>query len=174
MKNRLKLRSQIEEAWDECVREDYKRQRINSQRSLQASLWASLNQRLPAKTRCIFIEPALKAAKSGTKFPGIVICNSDQVIGIIDLKYTPRSKPSWKKDLATFEWIGKNFGELTVSNKKNLGKGEEDCEYTLADDLVYVWAGIHQPWDDHLKKHIAKECKKCFMELHLETKDDVE
>jgi len=43
MSRRTVLRSQLTTAWREAIEEDYRSQRINSERSLQASLWSRLN-----------------------------------------------------------------------------------------------------------------------------------
>src|SRR5690606_13711830 len=83
---------------------------INSERSLQASLWARLNKILPRTNRRMFIELGLSI--SGTnhqvRYPDIVICHSRSVIGISELKYLPRTRPAWQKDIATFRWIVEN------------------------------------------------------------------
>ena len=60
MNRRTLLRAQLAQAWKECIDFDYRRQRINSERSLQASFWEKLNSCLPAETRRLFIEPTMK------------------------------------------------------------------------------------------------------------------
>src|SRR5574339_1190948 len=101
MTNRSKLRQQITEAWCKSIKVDYTAQRINSERSLQASVWANLNAILPSSTRRMFIEACMsvQGSERQVRFPDIVICNTREVIGIIELKYQPRGKPSWQKDL---------------------------------------------------------------------------
>jgi hypothetical protein len=173
MKNRTMLRTQIDEAWLACIAEDYNRQRINSERSLQASFWSQLNKRLHTETRRMFIEPGMKS-ESDTRYPDIVICNTEKVIAIIELKYTPRAIPNWQSDLETFDWVVKHLGEITVSNKRFRGAAVDDHEYKLADDLVFVWAGIHMPSEERLGSHIAEDSALPFMELHHQTNVDVE
>src|SRR5690606_9892641 len=81
MSNRELLRSQITEAWSRCLAEDYAAQRINSERSLQASLWSRLNEILPRSSRRMFIEPGLSiiGAARQLRYPDIVICNTREV-----------------------------------------------------------------------------------------------
>ena len=100
VKRRL-LKAQILEAWSECITGDYARQRINSERSLQASLWSELNDRLDERTRRMFIEPRLSCETEKSprrdntvRYPDLVVCNTRSVIGIIELKYRPRAKPA--------------------------------------------------------------------------------
>jgi hypothetical protein len=60
------------------------------------------NQILPAN-RLMFIEPRIVIATGGGQvvvLPNIVICNSRQVIGVIELKYAPRARPRYNKDIA--------------------------------------------------------------------------
>lgn len=173
MKNRTALRTQIDEAWLACIAEDYNRQRINSERSLQASFWSQLNHRLHAETRRMFIEPGMKSGTDGTRFPDIVICNTEKVIAIIELKYTPRAIPNWKEDLGTFDWIHAHR-DISISNKRFRGAAVDEREYPLDPDLVFVWAGIHLPSEERLGMHISEALALHFMELHHQTNVDVE
>jgi len=63
MKQRKYIQELIVDAWSDTVAHDYCRQRINSERSLQASFWSQINMRLP-KNRRLFIEPPMKVEKS--------------------------------------------------------------------------------------------------------------
>jgi hypothetical protein len=94
MKHRSFIRSRIISAWRQCIEDDYCNQRINSERSLQASFWSHINASLP-KTRRLFIEPSLTIrGRSGVKriIPDIVICNTREVISVVELKYLPRAQ----------------------------------------------------------------------------------
>ncbi len=55
------------------------------------------------------------------KFPDIVVCNTRQIIGIVELKYQPRVRPSWRKDIGTFDWIDKHKDKISVSNVRFQG-----------------------------------------------------
>ena len=92
MKQRALLKSQIIEAWHQCINNDYRLQRINSERSLQAAFWSQLNS-IFSENRRMFIEPGLVFENDGENnklIPDLVICNKKEVIGIIELKYLPR------------------------------------------------------------------------------------
>lgn len=89
MANRALPKKQVREAWRQSITIDYALQRINSERSLQASLWSNLNAQLAPRSRRMFIEPCMSASGSTKQlqYPDLVICNSREVIGIIELKY---------------------------------------------------------------------------------------
>jgi hypothetical protein len=172
MSSRRLLRRHITDAWHQSITTDYAAQRINSERSLQASVWANLNARLPTKTRRMFIEPRMSVPGSvkQSRFPDIVICNTYKVIGIIELKYQPRVKPSWAKDLATFHWITEKRKYITVSNVRFRGIGVDSRSYPLAENVLYVWAGVHAACELDLTAYVAPAVSSCFLELHAETR----
>lgn len=171
MSNRSLLRRQIRQAWEQGLADDYASQRINSERSLQASLWARLNEILPRTNRRIFIEPGLSISGRDrqVRYPDIVICNSRSVIGIIELKYLPRTRPAWQKDIATFRWIVENKATLFVSNARFRGVNADARVYPLADDVLYVWAGVHAAADIDLQTLAGPEFRSCFLALHAQT-----
>ena len=171
MSTRPLLRRQITEAWRQSIATDYTAQRINSERSLQASVWAQLNALLPSGTRRMFIEPCMSVPGSGrqVRFPDIVICNTREVIGIVELKYQPRGKPSWSKDLATFHWVTENTARISISNARFRGVGTDSRSYPLSKTILYVWAGVHAACDLDLRTHISPAVSQCFLALHAET-----
>ena len=159
MNRRALLRKHFLDAWKSCINEDYRQQRINSERSLQASLWSRLNSKLPPKNRRMFIEPCLqiKANKESVKkHPDLVICNTNtrEVICIVELKYQPRVKPDWKKDIDTFKWIIVNRDKLFVSNTRFRGLETDNKTYQLSKDILFVWAGIHTEFGIKLKEKL--------------------
>jgi hypothetical protein len=175
MTNRALLRSQIQDAWQQTVETCYRRQRINSERSLQAALWSKLDLILPPDTRRMFIEPrmhvpGLTSAEGGaTRFPDLVVCNTKEVIGIIELKYGPRVLPDWEKDLATFKWIAEQRGSITVCNSRYRGEEVDGRPYPLSDEVLFVWAGIHASSNSDLAEHVEPSLRSMFMELHEHT-----
>ena len=170
------LRAQIRKAWSECIAVDYARQRINSERSLQASLWSKLNDRLDERTRRMFIEPRLSCETEKSpcrdktaRYPDLVVCNTRSVIGIIELKYRPKAKPRWGKDIETMEWVAVNRKKLSVQNKRYSGVEVDSRIYPLSPNVLFVWAGIHAKADVVVSEHISERLQGCFLELHAET-----
>ena len=163
------LRKQLFEAWSESIDKDYACQRINSERSLQASLWSKLNARLDPQTRRMFIEPGLKIEQekqkhgSQIRYPDLVVCNTRVVIGIIEIKYRPRTKPVWKKDVASLEWIASNRDAIRVRNSRFRGIEADGRSYPLAANILFVWAGIHAKSDVILRDLLPSNSGTLFL-----------
>ena len=175
MTRRNLLRSQLTKAWKESINGAYKQQRINSERSLQASIWSELNKLFSDIPRRMFIEPSLSIHEKNSnganarkhRIPDLVICNSVEIIGIVEMKYQPRGKPDYKKDLETLEWIADHAESLTVSNARYRGKETDAKPYKLSKSVVYVWAGVHS--DATVSLPIPEKIKYNFLELHAVT-----
>jgi hypothetical protein len=171
MASRALLRSQITEAWRLAMTKDYAAERINSERSLQAALWSRLNktlaERLPPKSHRIFIEPRMTVAGK-LLYPDIVICNTRQVVGIIELKYKPRTRAGWREDLNKFRAIADCKSLITVSHDRYRGAGSRAQPYSLAKTVLYVWAGVHAESALELAEHAGKLAPN-FLALHAET-----
>jgi hypothetical protein len=170
MASRALLRSQIVKAWCQVIRKDYGAGRINSERSLQAAFWSRLNRTLPPTTRRLFIEPKM-AVMTATRYPDIVICNTRQVIGIIELKYKPRTRAGWRKDLDKFRAIADCKTAIAISHDRYRGAAQREQPYTLASTVLYVWAGIHAESGLDLTGY-AGNLAPNFLALHAETVDD--
>jgi hypothetical protein len=171
MASRALLRSQIVRAWRLTIIEDY--EFINSERSLQAALWSRLNkalaEKLPPKSRRLFIEPKI-TVKRKNFHPDIVICNTRQVIGIIELKFKPRAAASWRNDLKKFRAIAGCKTRIAISHDRYRGIARRNKPYTLAKTVLYVWAGVHAESDFDLAGY-AGTLAPNFMALHAETVD---
>jgi len=172
---RRPLKNIIIEAWRGSIERDYLTQRINSERSLQASFWSHLNALLP-ETRRIFIEPSIKI-KVGRRvrqiYPDIVICNTRQVISIIELKYLPRVKPSYKKDIENLALISENRNQITLAHSRFSGVRKGRKEYSLSKTILFVWAGIHARSREEILRLYSEPYESLagsFIQLHAETR----
>ena len=167
------LQELLAQAWKNAITGDYHRQRINSERSLQASLWSKLNDLLSVEYR-MFIEPRLKAkeglVKPESRLPDIAICNAEEVVAFLEIKYLPRAKPKWQKDLKTFEWINRHKDQLKVQNVRYRGVVKDDRLYKISEGVLFVWAGVHASAGLDLRPYIEPSLSKRFFELHAETK----
>ncbi len=177
MRGRAPLKRQIHSAWQQCIEEDYTRQRINSERSLQASFWAQLNRRLGANRR-LFIEPRIEVRKQGLVkrlYPDIVICNTQRVIAVIELKYLPRARPRIKKDLESLALISKHRSSLSISNIRYKGPSADSRDYGFSNKVVFVWAGVHKEIDPDRERALSAgipDLENCLLRLHAVTQDD--
>ena len=174
MKHRNLIKSQIIKAWEKSINTDYCSQRINSERSLQAAFWSHLNPLL-SKNRRLFIEPrmTIQTPKGKKKiYPDIVVCNTKQVISVIELKYLPRTNPSYERDIKKLALIAKNRKQISIANVRFRGTEKDSRQYTLSSSILFVWAGIHKQLKQTNKILYSKGYKsleKCYLQLHAET-----
>jgi len=174
MKQRSFIRSKIIDAWQRCIEDDYCNQRINSERSLQASFWSHLNASLP-KTRRLFIEPSLMVrSRSGVQriIPDIVVCNTKEVISVVELKYLPRTQPRYKKDIESLSTIAKNRKRLSITNDRFKGSEQDATVYSLSENVLFVWAGVHAHERSNagaLYSEGYPSLEGCFLQLHAVT-----
>ena len=174
MKGRGLIKNQIIDSWIECVSTDYAGQRINSERSLQASLWSQLNARLN-KNRRLFIEPCILVERNGLKrkiIPDIVVCSTREVISIIELKYKPKATPQYRKDIQSLEFIAHNRKSISIANDRYSGPRGEAKVYQLSDKILFVWAGIHRKSNKSGESVFSAGfpgLAGCFLQLHAVT-----
>jgi hypothetical protein len=174
MKKRNLIKSQIIKAWEKSINIDYSNQRINSERSLQAAFWSHLNH-LISKNRRLFIEPCMTiSTKKGKKkiYPDIVVCNTKQVISVIELKYLPRTNPKYTSDIKKLAMIAKNRRIISIANVRFRGTEKDSREYTLSKNILFVWAGIHTEQNQNnntLYSNGYKSLENCYLQLHAET-----
>jgi hypothetical protein len=144
MTRRHLLRKHLFTAWHTTITNQYCDRLINSERGLQVFFCAALLQQFEKGKvmRRIFVEPRIsRESAPGVLYPDIVLCNSRQIIGVVELKYVPRGLPKYAKDLRTSRNIAKVDG-ITLSNDRYRGI-ERNRFYTLASDAVLCWAGVY-------------------------------
>ncbi|WP_108371315.1 hypothetical protein [Limnohabitans sp. T6-5] len=143
MNKRNLLRCNLEATWTNTIQLYYNSQLINSEHSLQVYFCMELLKQFQSKNlqRRIFIEPNIQTS-CGIRFPDVVICNSQEIICIVELKYAPRGRPSIGKDLETLSFSTSEPFE--IKNERYHGPSREDLKkYTVADDAIICWAGIY-------------------------------
>ena len=179
---RKPLRDRLTSAWTDVADTDYGKQRIkqriNSERSLQAALWARLNERLPDHQR-MFIEPRFSIAFDDSRcIPDIVVCSKRRIIAVIEIKYQPRAQPSYRKDVRSLALLARHGDSLTLSNSRFSGPAVDGTVYTFSTNTLFVWAGFHRPSRlgtyaglPHLSDGYDALSGR-FMQLHAETSLD--
>ena len=105
MANRNMLRNQIIEAWTLTMAEAYPLQLVNSERGLQVHFCHRLLEQFHGLQRRLFIEPTFSADDGSVRCPDVVVCNNGKIIGVIELKYRPRTTPGLSKDIETLNWF---------------------------------------------------------------------
>ncbi len=186
---RRRLRSQLVESWKTVLEKQYAFQWINSERSLQAYFATSLDEVLRSTQKAatklqrrLFIEPTIRIGKGKKVYeckPDIVVCNKDKIIAVIELKYQPKSKPTYQDDIKNLELLKKDVEQnklLNISNSRYRGPATDSTTYSFAEDTLFVWAGIYNPekHSDNTLKNTSlisgnSKLQGCFLTLHAET-----
>ncbi len=119
MSKRNLIRNQIRQAWDLTIDDEYEKVLINSERGLQTYFCMHLLNIFKDEgvQRRIFIEPNLKIGEM-IRYPDLVVCNTREVIAVIELKYTPRALPRTAKDFETLRWVSEADGEAIIANER--------------------------------------------------------
>lgn len=146
MPSRSLLRNQLLRAWHETINGEYSKQLINSERGLQVYFCNHLLNEFKQSgvDRRLFIEPSVSTPADGQAlYPDIVICNSRIIIGVVEIKYQPRVRPRYAKDLNTLAWVLDNANEIHLSNDRYRGERETSSQYRLAPDAVLCWGGVY-------------------------------
>jgi hypothetical protein len=174
MSRRLLLRRQLHAAWRRTIEGPYARAELNSERGLQVFFCHHLLEEFHAAgvERRLFIEPRiLGEAPASARQPDIVIANRRHVIGVVELKYVPRGRPSVAKDLRTLAWCVENRDAIRIRNERFLGLRRSERPYTLSPDPVLCWAGVHRERGLALVARAAVAVRPHFLELHAVTSD---
>ena len=177
MQGRTLLRRHLKEAWRHTITGRYCARQINSERGLQAFLVADLLALFERDNvlRSVFIEPAIRAgADAIQRKPDILICDSKQIIGVVELKYQPRMMANTTKDLETLSWMAEHPTGIHLQNTRYRGPARAGREYGLATNAVLCWAGVHRGIAAPLSDKIPRELRQHFMELHAITHADRE
>ncbi len=149
MAARLMLRMHLEEAWRRTIAQEYAGQLINSEKGLQVFFCKHLLDCFKSDkvSRRLFIEPRVSMPGSDdpkyARHPDIVICHTRKIIGIVEIKYLPRTRAKFKKDLLTLDWLLEGQVDVALSNDRYRGPRAVHKGYSLAGDAVYCWAGVH-------------------------------
>ncbi len=172
---RALLRQHISAAWRSTIESVYTEQLINSERGLQVHFCSRLltefaNDDVP---RRLFVEPSFRDPEGKVRSPDIVICQTQHIIGVIELKYQPRVQPSYEKDIGTLKWFAGCASDLEVSNDRYLGvETSASKKYSLAPDAILCWAGVYKGPPVDLEAE-SKVLGKRFFCLHAVTSPDV-
>lgn len=144
--NRNLLRRQLKQAWRDTMSGPYLDQAINSERALQVHLAARLLNAFEEEdlNRQLFVEPKVSVNDGKNRVhPDILVCNSREVIGIVELKYQPRTRPSYTKDFQSLESLHREGDQIEVVNGRYSGPNRGGKRFAIAGDPLFVWAGVY-------------------------------
>jgi len=144
MSTRALLRSQLRSAWLRTIRGPYSDRLINSERGLQVHFCIALLEEFEASAvrRRLFVEPMILFPDATKRYPDLLICNANRVIGVVEFKYTPRARPSVGKDLNTLHRLASLGKSVVLANDRFRGIAEGK-QYSVAPDAVLCWAAVY-------------------------------
>lgn len=170
MPGRSLLKRHIRTAWRKTLQEDYPRRLINSERGLQVHFCHHLLAGLDGSSRRLFVEPCFVADDGTQRMPDLVICNSKRIIGVVELKFQPRSAAPFRKDLDTLRWFASTPDAVRIANSRYRGEYESSLPaYALAPDALLCWAGVYAGTRVDIEPQ-AVDLGRRFMALHAITR----
>lgn len=173
MQPRSPLRSQIQTAWHQTIKEEYNKQLINSERGLQVYFCKRLMDQFQEAGMCrrLFIEPRINISTGDSpRYPDIVICNTRNIIGVVEIKYAPRARPDYEKDLETLDLLLQHGSAITLSNDRYRGELEVHRSFSLAPDPVLCWAGVYAYPEQSIQHQMGLAINHHVMALHALTR----
>lgn len=178
MPRRSKIGNQLIEAWSRTVENDYCAGHVNSERGLQALLFANLKSVLADDgiKRHLFVEPTVRLSDGSIVRPDMMICNAREVICVLELKYVPRGKADTSKDMNSISSIARASG-LSVALERYRGPELPPLSFDISRTVLFAWAGIHcgdsepAPEWEHpaFKEHYFLEMHAVTSEGHVPT-----
>ena len=108
-------------------------------------MWSKLNHHLGSNWR-LFIEPPITVLADGRKKtlrPDIVVGDTRQIIAVIELKYLPRTRPRYEKDIRSLGLIADNKRLAKIRHDRFRGPQTAAVEYSASASTLFVWAGVH-------------------------------
>lgn len=118
----------------------------------------------------IFVEPSVQVLNSSIyKKPDLLICNQRQIIGMVELKYAPRGRATYAKDLETLAHLSEHRLKFEISNQRYLGPKKLGKPFTLASNAVLCWAGVYSGAKISNEAFSRAESRQDFLALHALT-----
>jgi len=174
MNQRAALRGDLKAAWKSVIQCKYDKQQIDSEASLQVHFAAALLDRFKceSRTRRIFVEPTIQIESPRIyKKPDLLICNRQSIIGIIEIKFVPRGRARYQKDLETLDLLIENRLKFAIANERYLGPHKVTKRYSLAQDAVLCWAAVYSGSLIDNPAFRSAEERQDFLALHALTSD---
>lgn len=175
MSDRNLLRNQLIKAWQSTIDDQYASQLINSERGLQVYFCHALMKEFKedglAEARRLFIEPAVVFNDKDRRYPDLVICNTQTIIGVVELKYAPRATPSTDKDMETLAKLAIESNSIELINERFRGPGRLK-PYSISSDAVFCWAGVRRNASIQFDSEKQDRIGSRFLKLEAVTQND--
>lgn len=135
------VRRMLEESWSEVI-EAYQDGRINSERTLQAQLYAHLERRVP-KGGVVLCEPTIDLQEIGRVFPDLIVVQGNEVQAAVELKFVPHYFPLFRDDLEKLRSFGRATDRFKLILEPASGRYTVD-EYRFSSQCLLVFGAIGQ------------------------------
>ena len=179
MPTRNLLRKQLSNAWKNTIRESYNKRLINTEHGLHAHFYGFLRDQFKEESlldhRHVYFEQTFVIEGRSIR-PDLVVCNDQQIIAVVELKYAPRSQLEKLRNGVTKDVESlRAFSEQTkpcLDVVRHLGPNSESGikKYSLAKNALLCWAGVYkspyQPLPEFLK---GTDLPDSFFALHAVT-----
>lgn len=169
---RTLLRSQLRQAWERTAKENYAKGLIHSERALQVFFCLHLADVFAdsGTNRLLMVEQVVKAAGE-RRYPDLLVCNRDKIIGVVEFKFTPRIHPETNKDLGTLAALAKD-DRVEVVRLRYRGPKLPKTSFILAQNSVRCWAGLYAAPRIDLDPEVTAAIGSQFMRLDAVTHAD--
>ena len=177
MNRRSLLRSQLWVSWQDTILNEYADQLINSERALQLYFCRHLSSAFSEKKlkRHFLIEPPFRNKATKEKcHPDVLVCDTEKVIAVVELKYQPHKKPAYQKDLNKLAYVAGALEELEVYNYRFRGPKKHKAPFFLADNALFVWAGVYRSEYKEVAESIEPIIRNQFIAFHAVTHRETE
>ena len=134
------MKDLIRSAWSDAVAA-YLDSRINSERTLQASIYANLLNRLPEGHR-VLCEPCIDLHGHGRFIPDMVVLSQNQIEAVIELKFVPHYYPT-TEDLEKLKKYSLAADEFPLLLNPTTGR-YDDKKVRFSPDCILAFAVIGQ------------------------------
>lgn len=165
MTRRTVLKRHIKQAWKLTLEGEYFNRRINNEAGLQAHFVKHLGHVFEAEDveRQIFVEPPFRLPNAEAELrdyvPDVVVCSARKIIGVIELKYTPRGLPRHKEDLNKLCLIfSHRSAGIELCAERYMGPVPE-IRFEFSIDVLLTYAAVHRgdsvAWRAGVQKHLG-------------------
>jgi hypothetical protein len=134
------MKELISKAWDEAVTA-YLNSHVNSERTLQASIYASLLRQLPEGHR-VLCEPCIDLQGQGRFIPDMVVLSQNQIEAAIELKFVPHHYPTME-DFEKLKKYSLAADEFPLLLSPTTGR-YDDTKFKFSPDCLLAFAVIGQ------------------------------
>ena len=131
------MKNAILESW-EMVCGQYKRGRINSERTMQAFFFRFLQDAVP--DRAVFCEPGVEVA-TFRAIPDILVTEAGNVVAAVELKFVPHAYPVFEDDLNKLAHYANHCESFPLALDPLSGKFNS-TRHRFTDDCLLVFAAI--------------------------------